>query len=139
MGGWCGANDAARLKAESIDWKNRILATNGKRLVNGLRSGLALVWRRLLKELPSSGPIFPHISADTARPVRRIQSALSRGKVAGVSFTVPLRLAERAKALGYTGALGAKMHSATTRGPSILPMLAQSPPSVPHWKITKAR
>lgn len=95
--------DAARLKAESIDWKNRILSYQRQKTGEWASIRIGPRLERLLKELPAVGWLFPHISqtTDSARSAefnRRCRVA----KVAGVSLhSYRYAWAERAKTLGY--------------------------------------
>jgi integrase len=95
-------SDVARLKAEDIDWNNRVVSffrsKSGAAQIVHFGSQLAGV----LSELPKSGFLFPVLSAmDEKHRASHFQRACRRVKVKGVSLhSYRYAWAERAKIAG---------------------------------------
>lgn len=95
--------DAANLKAENMDWTNFVLSYQRKKTGEWASIRIGPRLERLLKELPSTGWLFPRISqaTESARSAefnRRCRVA----KISGISLhSYRYAWAERAKALGY--------------------------------------
>lgn len=95
--------DAANLKAENIDWKNRVLSYQRRKSGEWASIRIGPRLEGLLKELSAVGWLFPHISqtTDSARSSefnRRCRVA----KISGVSLhSYRYAWAERAKTSGY--------------------------------------
>ena len=96
-------SDAANLTAEAIDWKTRTLTYF--RMKTGERAQLAIskTLERILNQLPTNGPLFPHISQSrdnfrSAEFCRRLKTV----GISGVSLhSNRYAWAERAKTCGY--------------------------------------
>jgi integrase len=106
---WCcwhtggSQSDVARLKAEDIDWQNRVVsffrAKTGAVQIMRFGDSLAAV----LKSLPEIGALFPALAdMDEKRRAARFQRACRRVKITGVSLhSYRYAWAERAKVAGY--------------------------------------
>jgi len=95
--------DTALLTAENIDWRQRVLQYQRKKTGEWACIQIGARLDALLRKLPGSGPLFPHISqtTDSARAAefsRRCRTV----SVTGVSLhSYRYAWAERAKVAGY--------------------------------------
>lgn len=95
--------DTALLTAQNIDWDKRTLQYQRKKTGEWACIQIGSRLEALLKKLPSSGPLFPHISqtTDSARAAEFCRRCRTVG-VTGVSLhSYRYAWAERAKAAGY--------------------------------------
>jgi integrase len=99
-------SDAARLTAENIDWRTRRLGYQRQKLGPDSKPAVISIGERLeqiLRQLPTSGPLFPHISKlkDSNRSAEFYRRCKLL-KISGVSLhSYRYAWAERAKECGY--------------------------------------
>jgi integrase len=96
-------SDAAALAAANVDWKKQSLRYNRMKTGTTAQVAIGKNLRELLKELPSSGPLFPKIStsSDNARASEFSRRCRLLG-IQGVSLhSYRYAWAERAKSAGY--------------------------------------
>jgi integrase len=96
-------SDAAALSSANVDWKKQSLRYNRMKTGTAAQVAIGKNLRDLLKQLPSSGPLFPKISAssDNARASEFSRRCRLLG-IQGVSLhSYRYAWAERAKSAGY--------------------------------------
>jgi integrase len=99
-------SDAAHLTADNIDWQTRTLSYHRQKLGPDSKPAVIALGERLealLRELPTAGPLFPHLSqlkdSDRSSEFYRRCKLL---KITGVSLhSYRYAWAERAKECGY--------------------------------------
>jgi integrase len=95
--------DGALLSADNIDWQKRVLQYQRKKTGEWACIQIGARLEALLRDLPSSGPLFPHIgqTTDSARAAEFSRRCRTVG-LTGVSLhSYRYAWAERAKAAGY--------------------------------------
>jgi integrase len=98
-----GQTDAAQLTEENIDWENKLLTYQRKKTGEIACMTIGRRLETLLRQLPTQGPLFPHIiqtlDKDRAAEFRRRCRLLG---IEGVSLhSYRYAWAERAKVAGY--------------------------------------
>jgi integrase len=99
-------SDLARLQAEAVDWRNRVICyerikLHGRGQPAQIRFGKEI--EEILKDLPSTGPLFPYLA--TVRPGDRATEFKQRCAGLGIKgvtlHSYRYAWAERAKTAGY--------------------------------------
>ena len=139
--------DLAALTTDNIDWANRVISYNRKKTGSLAMQRFGAEVEAILKERPSSGPLFPHYSKiSSADRATRFAKRCKKLDITGVSLhSYRYAWAERALEAGYPerfsqAALGhnsAAVHRAYAKGakvniPSLEDYEKQSAPTTPE-------
>jgi integrase len=121
--------DLAALTDENVDWKNRTISYNRKKTGSLAIQRFGSELEAILKERPSSGPLFPHFSKiSSADRATRFSKRCKKVGIVGVSLhSYRYAWAERALELGFPerfaqAALGhnsAAVHRAYAKGAKV--------------------
>lgn len=95
--------DAVELTNENIDWTTRVLSYQRRKTGEWAQLMIGSRLETLLRKLPASGPLFPHLR--TTNPSARAAEFCRRCRVVGIKgvslHSFRYAWAERAKAAGY--------------------------------------
>jgi integrase len=95
-------SDAVNFKAEDIDWQTRTLSYLRQKTGSLAQFTISTALERVLQHLPTTGPLFPHLSQFTANDrASRFRRRCHKAGVVGVTLhCYRYAWAERAKIVG---------------------------------------